>query len=260
MSNPKILVIGDIMVDRYHIGTVTRLSAEAPIPIVKIVETKSYMGGAGNVVENLLTLGAEVKLPGFVPGMAVPVKNRLMVGDTQVARWDEADEVQPIPLEAIDQAVLHWTPDAVVISDYGKGAVTYEVNEVLADLKIPTFVDTKRSPKDFEVFSQVVFFPNQKEYAEYQREYDSLSGTFGMVVLKRGALGIQEIFDGQVMKTYPAWAERVISVCGAGDSVIAAYVYAMGRAMSDPLAFANAAAAVAVGKPGTSTATVKEIN
>lgn len=255
MTLPKILVVGDLMVDRYHFGTVTRISPEAPIPVVKIVDEKSFMGGAGNVIENLLALGAEVKCP-VSPTQQIPVKNRLMVGDTQVARWDENDELPPVDLEAIDQAVLHWRPDAVVISDYGKGAITYEVNEVLADLKVPTFIDTKRNPRDFNVIEDVTFFPNQKEYDEYRTEYNHLWS----VVLKRGSLGIQVLNQGKVVQDYPAWAGRVVSVCGAGDTVLVGFVYASCFHGMDALAFANAAAAVVVGKPWTSTATQEEIN
>lgn len=255
---PKILVVGDLMVDRYHFGTVTRISPEAPIPVVKIVEERSFMGGAGNVIENLLALGAEVKCP-MAPA-AIPVKNRLMVGDTQVARWDESDELPPVDLEAIDQAVLHWRPDAVVISDYGKGAITYEVNEVLADLKVPTFIDTKRNPEDFQIFEEATFFPNQKEFDEYRKEYSQVYMLLGGVILKRGPLGIQRWLDGAVFESYPAWAERVVSVCGAGDTVLAGFTYAYVTGHEAPVAFANAAAAVVVGKPWTSTATVEEIN
>src|SRR2546425_959697 len=80
-------VFGDGMWDRYWIGTANRLSPEFPGPVVKIEDMRFYPGGAGNVANNLQMLGVTV-LRYFHDG---PTKNRLMVGDTQIARWDEHD-------------------------------------------------------------------------------------------------------------------------------------------------------------------------
>lgn len=261
---PRVLIIGDVMVDRYHFGTATRISPESPIPVVKITNKQSFMGGAGNVAANLQELGAEVKL---VHGwhtkeallMLVPEKNRLMVGDYQIARWDEYDDVSPIDLEQLDRAVLHWKPDAIVISDYAKGSLNSGVIEWLrneeAGPNIPIFIDTKCNPSIFPWASNVTFFPNTKEYAEYCGEYDRRPN----VVYKLGALGIRRLKFGQIVEDYPAWATKVVAVMGAGDTVLSAFVFASITG-EDPLAFANAAAAVSVSKPWTSTATVEEIN
>src|ERR1035438_695752 len=121
---PRILVVGDAMWDRYHFGTTTRVSPEAPIPVVKISSTETFLGGALNVEANLGALGASVKT---ISGSTYsdytttqyPEKNRLMVGTHQLARWDEFDDVTPIEIKRLDQAVLHWPPDAIVVSDYG---------------------------------------------------------------------------------------------------------------------------------------------
>lgn len=248
LTPPTIAVFGDNFIDRYFIGTSTRLSPEAPVPVVKVSEEKVFPGGAGNVVANLDALGA--KILGVEYG-SVPTKNRLYSDHTQVARWDENDTQEELDPRCIAGLVA----DAVIISDYGKGSITYAVIEAIAALNLPTFIDTKRSPRDFDVISTPFFFPNQKEYSQYINEYRLQPD----VIYKRGAEGMQHEQYGLRGEIYPAWAHNVVSVCGAGDTVIAAYTYAWLMKNPSPLAFASAAAAVVVGKPWTATATVEEI-
>jgi D-beta-D-heptose 7-phosphate kinase / D-beta-D-heptose 1-phosphate adenosyltransferase len=249
---PSILVVGDEFRDRYWLGTTTRISPEAPIPVVKIDNMKECWGGAGNVILNLTALGVRVSACG--PRYAdLPVKNRLCVGNYQLARWDENDTQRETPTRDFTK---FGKPDAVIISDYAKGAVTYAVIEAIAALKIPTFIDTKRSPRDFDVVLNPIFFPNQKEYTDHLQDYRVQP----FVVLKRGPEGIQFHEFGRVIQDYPALARKVVSVCGAGDTVVAAYTYAYVQCISDPLSFANAAAAVVVEKPDTATATLEEIS
>jgi D-beta-D-heptose 7-phosphate kinase/D-beta-D-heptose 1-phosphate adenosyltransferase len=258
-TKPKILVVGDAMVDQYRFGTTTRISPEAPIPVVKVTDYKTFHGGAGNVFTNLVALGAEVRLRAGEP---TPIKNRLMVGNTQVARWDTNDEVQPILLEQLDQAILHWTPDAIVVSDYGKGSVDEHVIDWLHTVEgIPIFIDTKSSPRRFDRAARitqpaVTFFPNLTEYTQHDDDYvDEYS-----VILKRGADGLSRLEYGILQEFYRAYATNVISVCGAGDTVLAAYAYF--TALGDPAALfkASIAAAIVVEKPWTATASAKEID
>jgi D-beta-D-heptose 7-phosphate kinase/D-beta-D-heptose 1-phosphate adenosyltransferase len=263
MTKPKILVVGDLMTDKYYFGTTTRISPEAPIPVVAVYETKQFSGGAGNVRQNLSALGAESRLEGGWHNkgtyLVYPEKNRLMVGNTQIARWDEYDKVDPIKLERLDEAILHWTPNAIIVSDYGKGSVDQAVINWLEDFSWahkdkPIFIDTKRSPEEFHNLGTLVtFFPNQAEYHQYQNEYDNCRS----VVLKQGEKGISQKEFNNTLLSYPAWAKQVVSVCGAGDTVIAAYAFASCTGYN-PLEFANAAAAVVVEKPFTATASVQE--
>ncbi len=248
---PRILVIGDAMTDVYHVGTATRISPEAPIPVVRISNTTAYHGGAANVAANLTALGADARLVRGTRNGQIPHKHRLMVGETQIARWDETDQVDPVDLEHLDQAVLHWEPDAVVVSDYGKGSVIPTVLQWVLDQQRPTFVDTKGSPS---WLPNATLFPNRSEYEAYRDQYDICPN----VVLKRSEVGIAKLSYGKVVEEYPAWATSVVSVCGAGDTVLAAYVYASCVGLH-PLPFANAAAAIVVGKPRTATASVEEI-
>ena len=249
---PRILIVGDAMVDRYHFGTATRVSPEAPIPVVRITSHETFNGGAANVFTNLVTLGAEVRLRAGEP---TPIKNRLMVGTTQVARWDEEDKVHPIPLEALETP--GWEPEAIVVSDYGKGSVNQDVINWINAQRVPMYVDTKRDPMDFYIGGTYPqkFFPNLQEYGKYKESYDSLD----YVILKRSAEGIQDLAYGKCRAEFPAYARNVVSVCGAGDTTLAVYVYF--ESLGDPSALfkASIAAAVVVEKPGTATATVAEI-
>lgn len=258
MKQPNIAILGDNFIDHYWIGTSIRLSPEAPIPVVKLSEEKVFPGGAGNVCQNLIALGAQ----GITIYPERPaIKNRLYSDTHQLARWDEWDEQEELPVDKVKEIVA----DAVIISDYGKGSITYAVIEAIAALNLPTFIDTKRSPREFDVIQNPTFFPNQKEFNEHLQDYRIQPS----VILKRGADGIQALEFGKVVQEYPSWAKKVVSVCGAGDTVIAAYVYAYTTWKlrwddgEDPiysaLPFANQAAAVVVEKPWTATASIEEI-
>jgi bifunctional ADP-heptose synthase (sugar kinase/adenylyltransferase) len=251
MKQPTIAVFGDMFIDNYYIGSTTRISPEAPIPVVKVTEKQWFNGGAGNVVANLRALGATGMHPNTLYPEPCPTKNRLICHDQQVARWDENDECRELDVKA----VRNTKADAVIISDYGKGSITYAIIEAIAALNLPTFIDTKRSPRDFDVVWNPTFFPNQKEYEQYYMDYKLQPS----VVYKRGADGIEFHQFGSVIGKYPAFADKVVSVCGAGDSVLSAFVYASLTHHSDPLLFASLAAAVVVGKPYTAIATLDEI-
>lgn len=245
---PTIVVLGDHFEDVYWIGSATRLSPEAPIPVVSITETKSFPGGAGNVENNLRVLGAEV---GGVHHSSPAIKNRLIVDGHHLARWDQWDTQAELSAQQIRRLVV----DGIIISDYNKGAITYEVVEAIAAKGLPTFIDTKRDPRFFDIIMNPIFFPNSKEYTAYLEGFCVQP----KVVLKRGELGMQYQEFGKVLYDYPSTARRVVSVCGAGDTVVAAFAYGYLVGLPDPLAFANDAAAVVVGKPYTATASMKEI-
>lgn len=248
----KIAVIGERFIDRYHIGEALRISPEAPIPVVKISDCFDLPGGAENVAANLRNLGADVVE--VYPPSLTPRKNRLMVGNTQVARWDEDDWVKTFSatqLALLPKALCAC--DAIIISDYGKGAFDGIMQELISaiPLGIPIFVDTKRSPNYFVGLGVRYFFPNLKEYAQYREVYDEVD-----IVLKCGAEGM-ECEDFRV----PALCTNIASVNGAGDTVIAAFVwsYTQWQDTYRALADASAAAAVVCQKPYTATCSREEI-
>ena len=250
----KVAVFGDPMRDVYWVGTADRLSPEAPLPVVKVQEKLEFPGGAANVAAGLEALGVEVEK--FYYPLGCPVKNRLVVGNYQLARWDESDECHENNTAARLDDV-----DAVVVSDYGKGGITYPVWQNILDSGKPLFVDTKGSPIGWWTLdNRAIVFPNHKEYQE-QQDYVG----FKLCVLKQGAHGLSLLSYGKEWLHCPARAKRVVSVNGAGDTVLAAFVYKYllnggQESMANRAAvWANAAAAVAVGKPYTSTVSREEV-
>jgi D-beta-D-heptose 7-phosphate kinase/D-beta-D-heptose 1-phosphate adenosyltransferase len=175
----KILVVGDIMLDRYVRGAVSRISPEAPVLVLKVMEEASAPGGAGNVALNLRTLGAPVELIGtlgkdteadetihllrenkIITGGIVrdgdkptTTKTRLIAGNQQIARIDkEADTLTRESLErslikSVDRAVSRFRPKGIIISDYSKGVISEKllshIMRLARDYKIFVTVDPK---------------------------------------------------------------------------------------------------------------------
>jgi bifunctional ADP-heptose synthase (sugar kinase/adenylyltransferase) len=251
----KIIVLGDAFIDRYVVGSSKRISPEAPIPVVEVEMTLDFPGGAANVRENLRSLGEE----GLMLYKAIndpqnyPVKNRLMCGDTQIARWDERDWCEPFTRADLLPLL---EADAIIVSDYGKGSVSKEVIQVLRETSLPLFVDTKGDPGGW-IGSDAVMFPNLKEYKEFEEKYS----WFPKVVLKCGSEGLKLLEYGKVVLSRPAKARFVKSVNGAGDTVLVAFVVALlgGCDLDYCLEFANAAAAIVVEKPFTASVTFEEV-
>jgi rfaE bifunctional protein kinase chain/domain len=195
--NPvKVLVIGDLMLDTYTTGKVRRISPEAPVSVLHVQKEESRPGGAGNVVLNLISLGAQVFAIGRVgqdragtelieslnaegvdtgaifiqDQFQTPVKNRLIADSQQVLRVD-TETVTPIP-EGLEQAVVKALPaildqvQIVAISDYGKGflsrSLLMTVIEMSKAKNIPVIVDPKG--EDFSRYEgATVIKPNLSE-------------------------------------------------------------------------------------------------
>jgi rfaE bifunctional protein kinase chain/domain len=199
LKNARIMVIGDLMVDEYIWGSVSRISPEAPVPVVSVTSESLRLGGAGNVVNNIYTLGGKVLLGGVVGndemgrkvlqdlqkmgadarGVAVEadwvttVKTRIIAHHQQVVRYDRevVRSMRPETLKKILTVLEERIQDldAVLISDYGKGVVCPELMEPVRSLtlgagKILT-VDPK--VKNFPLFQKVtVITPNHHEAAQ----------------------------------------------------------------------------------------------
>lgn len=241
-------VIGDFFVDRYWLGTTTRLSPEAAVPVVAVGRMLELDGGAGNVAENLRALGAHV-LTAHTEA-AFPVKNRLYVGTQQIARWDEHDVCTPIRRRCVE-ALSNCA--RLVIADYGKGSIDIDVLETAWKLGIPTFVDTKSDPNVYVGWATAIF-PNACEYAAHASSFD----LFERCVVTGGPNGLEVREFGRIIESLPAYCKHPLSVCGAGDTVTAAYAYAWPAARA--VEFASIAAAVVVSKPFTAVASLEEVH
>jgi len=196
MGSKAILVIGDLMLDEYIWGKVERISPEAPVPVVEVQSELFKLGGAGNVANNLLNLGArvsiiavrgddrhgailqdilqEMNLPAdsvFIdPHGSTTVKTRIIAHTQQVARIDKEDRaaITGALLKKLLSAFRRNIPsvDALIISDYGKGVVSRrllgDVVPIARESGIPVCVDPKE--RNFPHYRNVsVITPNMKE-------------------------------------------------------------------------------------------------
>ncbi len=190
------VVAGDLMVDRYVTGVVDRVSPEAPVPVVRVEEERTAIGGAGNVAANIAALGAGCSVIGCVgddadgnalcaafaergidiaglvvtPKRPTTVKTRVMARHQQIVRFDrEVEEDVPDAVAATlaeSIRVATRNADAVVLEDYNKGVLTGPVIRAAIDAAVergvPSVVDPKR--RNFFAFSGVtVLKPNARE-------------------------------------------------------------------------------------------------
>jgi len=215
----KVLVIGDIIIDKYIYGTSTRLSPEAPVPVVsqeRIVET---IGGAGLVYENLKSLGVNVDLFNYQGHNSV--KTRVICDGHYITRIDDdKDADSGAVLEQIKQSDFS-SYDIVVLSDYDKGVLdnSKKIIKHINKFNCKIIVDPKRYAHDYE--GAWLVKPNYNEFTNF--EFDEWKGN--IITTDAGNNVIAKIED----KEYDMSVEtvEVSDVTGAGDCFIAGFVYAL---------------------------------
>jgi bifunctional ADP-heptose synthase (sugar kinase/adenylyltransferase) len=241
----NILLIGDACEDTYTYGYVNRISPEAPVPVFEPHYTINHDGMAGNVRKNLEALGCDVN---FLHG-AVSKKNRLIDQRTkqQLLRLDKDAISEPVTFETAIPPIY----DAIVISDYNKGTVSYELIEELAkEVDVPIFVDTKKTDLARLSGCYVKINALEKSRATSLPKIDHLIVTQGHHGATWNGWG------------YPAeLVGDVTDVCGAGDTFLAAlaYQFLVTNNMPDAVKFANRAAAVTVQHVGVYAPRLEEI-
>jgi bifunctional ADP-heptose synthase (sugar kinase/adenylyltransferase) len=208
----KILLIGDDCLDVYQFGTVDRISPEAPVPIFKMGSKEERPGMARNVKVNLEELGCQVD---YISG-STSIKTRLIDSRSkqQLLRIDDDAKSQPITLETAIPTIY----DAVVISDYCKGAVTYELIESIIEesnhsQKFPVFIDTKKH--DLARFQGSWVKINEHEYQQLTSECSGL-------IVTKGSKGAEAIHHDIKIPAIPV---EVVDVTGAGDTFLASIVF-----------------------------------
>ncbi len=232
----KVLLVGDSCEDEYIYGNCTRISPEAPVPILNFnrVETKSGM--AGNVCLNLQAFDLDIT---FLTNPEKIVKTRFIdeKSNQQILRVDNEDSVRPLMIPIMTDSF-----DAVVISDYNKGYLTTEkIFEIVEGARCPVFIDSKKS-----------YLPNKSNcfVKINDLECSSLSDDcfIDNLIVTKGSEGC--FFNNKI---YPAEKVKVYDVVGAGDTFLAALVY--GYISTDnidqALMMGNRGAAIAVQHPGT---------
>ena len=239
----KILLIGDDCKDIYQYGTIDRLSPEAPVPVFVPTRTEERDGMAGNVANNLEALGCHVN---YLHG-ETSVKTRIIDARSkqQIVRIDNDVQSQPLEFMTAIPAVY----DAVVVSDYNKGTVSYELIEELIALSIPIFIDTKKT--DLARMQGAWVKINDLEYSKIVSECSGL-------IVTHGANGASVIHHDI---TCPAPRVEVTDVTGAGDTFLSALVveYLNTVSIQKAVEFAIQASAVTVQHIGVYAPTLEEI-
>lgn len=245
----RVLLIGESCYDVYHLGTVTRVSPEAPIPIFDLSNSYTKYGMASNVYDNLVNLGIETHL------ITKFLENKHRYIDSksrqQVLRVDEKCnreiDLEDDIVDQLDNLELN-NYDALVISDYDKGYISYEIIEKLNnEYHGPIFIDTKKT--DLARFQGCVVKINEIEYSKITSYCDSLIVTYGG----------EKVIYGKDVYTPPK--VEVHDVCGAGDTFIAALAFGYLRTndMRQAILFAMKAAAITVQHIGVYAPTLEQI-
>ena len=215
----KVLVIGDIILDKYIYGTSTRISPEAPVPVVTHLEEKTTMGGAALVYDNLKSLGVDVEMYDTLEDHSV--KTRIICDGHYITRIDEdKDADSNVVLQRIKQA--DFTPyDIVVLSDYDKGTLdnAKKIIKHINKFNCKVIVDPKRFAQNYD--GAWLVKPNNSEY--YKFNFDAWKGN--IITTDAGHSVSAKIDDKEY--TVPVETVEVSDVTGAGDCFIAGFVYGL---------------------------------
>jgi len=273
-KNIKIAVIGDLMLDEYIMGKVERISPEAPVPVVKVIEEKFVLGGAANVINNLAALGANVYCGGLVGNdnnaekliNAFPknvdcnlilkadnrptiVKKRVIAGHQQLLRldWEEEFSINEEEENIIIQKIINLCREnnVIVTVDPKPKNITNFVgaSSITPNKKEAYLAVDANSREDIDIVGQKL-----KE----QYKLDT-------VLITRSEEGMTLYDEG--IHNIPTYAKEVYDVTGAGDTVISVFTLARaaGATWEEAAKIANAAGGIVVGKIGTSTVSEKEL-
>ena len=259
-SKARVLIVGDVMLDRYWFGDVSRISPEAPVPVAKVERTEDRPGGAANVARNCVALGARTALLSVVgadePGQTLArllseakidaslhedaklnttVKLRVVARQQQLIRIDFENspdhEVLRAKLADFEQRLVDC--DAVILSDYGKGGLTH-ITDMIRFARAagkPVLVDPKGD--DYTRYSGATLItPNRAELREVAGRWKNEADLVALAQKLRTDLGLEAIlltrseegmtlFTAQGETHEAAKAREVFDVSGAGDTVIA---------------------------------------
>jgi len=299
-SATRILIVGDVMLDRYWFGEVSRISPEAPVPVVKVERSEERPGGAANVARNCAALGARVALLSVVgtdeagqslarlmadsgiecslhedAKLSTTVKLRVIGRQQQLLRIDfeNSPDHEVLQAKLADFESRLADCDVVILSDYGKGGLTH-ITEMIALARAAgkkVLVDPKG--EDYTRYAGATLLtPNRSEMrqvvgrwkddAELARKATQLRQELQLeaLLVTRSEEGMTLFADAGTVHE-PAVAREVYDVSGAGDTVIATLAVMLGSGLSLPLAMrqANLAAGVVVGKLGTATCSLEEL-
>lgn len=260
IEKARVLVVGDVMLDRYWFGEVERISPEAPVPVVHVAKREDRLGGAANVARNAVALGAQVTLVGLVGqdeaatrvstllGEAgvqahlvadahhpTTLKMRVLGRQQQLLRIDFEEKPTPSLLESLAERVapLLAQHDVVVFSDYAKGALA-QVEKLIVmarEKRLPILVDPKGS--NYQRYrGATLVTPNRSEMQQAVGQWQTESELSARAQALRAELELEALLvtrseQGMTLFTesgsdhVDAQAHEVFDVSGAGDTVLA---------------------------------------
>ncbi|WP_245866372.1 D-glycero-beta-D-manno-heptose-7-phosphate kinase [Aquella oligotrophica] len=260
LDQKKVLVVGDVMLDRYWFGDVSRISPEAPVPIAKINKIEDRPGGAANVARNIASLGGNVTLLSVVgvdePSIALEkllakenvttilkqdasintiVKLRVLARNQQLIRIDfeekPSHEILSEVLDTYSEIIQNY--EVIILSDYGKGGLSHTLKmiEIAKQQNKQVLIDPKGS--DYKKYANsTILTPNRSELkdavGDWQTEEELIQKANALrknlnlkhLLLTRSEEGMT-LFTGDTAHNYPTFAKEVYDVSGAGDTVIA---------------------------------------
>lgn len=282
MNKINILVVGDMMLDKYVVGSVKRISPEAPVPVVEVNDEYMKLGGCGNVARNIKSFGANVDClyaigadtNGSIVGNLLDsagigdfsffglrntiVKERIISDHRQVQmlRIDRESKEVVDPNLPIDIFVRMAKKkyDCIVVSDYDKGMITSELMSFLKHEGVAIIVDPK--PNHAYMYNDVYMItPNDKEWGEMQIN-SGYQPVVQYTLVTHGKEGMTLMKTTDRKETWEIKGEpvEVFNVSGAGDTVVAAMAVHIcsGIPIVAAARIANKCGAYVVTKPGTS--------
>lgn len=266
-SAANVLVVGDLMLDRYWHGDTSRISPEAPVPVVRVGEAEERPGGAGNVALNIAALGARVTLLGLtghdeacdalkkiladarvdcdfeqVNGCATVTKLRVMSRHQQLIRLDFEDGFNNYNSTGLFEKFQRHLENtgAIVLSDYGKGTLRniQKFIQLAHEKNIPVLIDPKGA--DFSLYKGATLItPNMSEFTAVvgecknddqvvQKGNDLIEQTqLDALLVTRSERGMTLLQHGKEPFHLPTQAQEVYDVTGAGDTVISVLATAL---------------------------------
>ena len=256
----RVLVVGDVMLDRYWFGDVSRISPEAPVPVVRIGRTEERLGGAANVARNIASLGAQASLLSVVgedeaatrildmlrtegidaqlhrdPALATTIKLRVIGRQQQLLRIDfETEPAHEVLMSKLaDFETRLGNVDLVIMSDYGNGGLKH-IERMIALTRAagkPVLVDPKGD--DYSRYhGATLITPNRSEFREVAGRWRNEEDLTARAQKLRADLSLEALLvtrseEGMTLFRQgdrlhiPAVAREVFDVSGAGDTVIA---------------------------------------
>lgn len=266
LEKARVLVVGDLMLDRYYYGSTKRISPEAPVPVVHIKNVKDRAGGAGNVALNITSLAGQAAICAMV-GQDEPAqilknfldehlihsqliktdlptitKLRVLSQKHQLIRLDFeegfAEDNNGLLFQNVKSVLKNY--NVMILSDYGKGTL-HDIGKLIALANsegVPSLVDPKGN--DFSIYQGATLItPNRKEFEAVVGKCDSedelidkgyqliSNYNFGGLLITRSEEGMTLVLNNGEVKTMPTVAKEVFDVTGAGDTVIAVMAMAV---------------------------------